>query len=139
MFDLSRRFGRINWSAYTEPARQRAVWAAVLLFGGTLGLGQALGGWDARVQAGITFLATVVPLLQGEATRAAVYSPATHDFEVALADPESHLDAEDALVDGPLDIETVDLDDENDELGDLDDDYQGDADTDGDGEHQPVA
>lgn len=69
---------------YTEPARLRAVWAALAALLGALGIvvTQDLHG---AVEAAIVLVGVVIPLVQGRSTRAAVYSPATHDQAVADA------------------------------------------------------
>lgn len=66
---------------YTEPARLRAIWAAVVALLGTLGvvINTDLNG---VVEAVIVVVATLVPLLQGESTRAVV-SPARGDHDLA--------------------------------------------------------
>ena len=59
-----------------EPARVRAVWTA--LAGVAVSLGITLPtGLDGRVDAVIAAVFGVLPLLQGESTRAAVYAPST--------------------------------------------------------------
>jgi Mg/Co/Ni transporter MgtE len=66
---------RIN---YTEPARLRAVWVALVALLATLGVSVS-ADIDAKVTAIIALLAVVLPMIQGETTRAAVYAPATVD------------------------------------------------------------
>lgn len=62
---------------WTEPARIRAAAAAVVALCATLGVTLPLD-LPAAADAAITLGAVLLPLLQGEVTRRAVYSPATH-------------------------------------------------------------
>jgi len=60
------------WTARMwEPARFRAAWTAVLVTLVQLGI-TVPAGWDAKGVAISTALSVIVPLLQGEATRAVV-------------------------------------------------------------------
>jgi Mg/Co/Ni transporter MgtE len=59
-----------------EPARLRAIWIAVVALLATAGVSVS-ADLDAKVTAVIGVLAVLLPLLQGESTRAAVYAPAT--------------------------------------------------------------
>lgn len=71
-------------ATYTEPSRVRAVVAAVLAL--CLALGVVLPfDLPAIAEALILLFAAVLPLAQGEFTRAAVVSPATADKEVGIA------------------------------------------------------
>ena len=54
-----------------EPARLRAAWAAVITVAVALGV-TISADTDAIVQAAIVLFAALVPLIQGEATRAKV-------------------------------------------------------------------
>lgn len=68
--DWIRRLNRV------EPARLRAFWVALVALLATLGV--TVGAdLDAKVSAVIGLLAVLLPLIQGETTRATVYSPAT--------------------------------------------------------------
>lgn len=67
-----------------EPARARAGWVAVLALLATQGISVS-AGVDAKVQLVLGVLAIVVPLVQGEVTRAGVYSPATAERIAAAA------------------------------------------------------
>ena len=67
--------------AALEPARLRAVWAAVLAVAVSLGL-TISSDVDRAVQALIVAFAALVPLLQGELTRAKVTPVAKIDAEV---------------------------------------------------------
>ena len=70
MTDLLRKLNKI------EPARLRAFWIALVAVLATLGV-TVTADVDAKVTAVIGLLAVLLPLVQGETTRAAVYSPAT--------------------------------------------------------------
>lgn len=70
---LRRGWARVR--AY-EPARLRAIWIAILALAGALGF-TIPADVDAKVQGAIIAAAALIPLLQGEWTRSAVYSPAT--------------------------------------------------------------
>lgn len=59
-----------------EPARLRAFWIALVALLASLGVGVSTEV-DARVTAVIGILAVIIPMIQGELTRAAVYAPAT--------------------------------------------------------------
>lgn len=61
-----------------EPARVRAVWVAVLSLLAALGVVVSTD-FDAAVNSAIVIVFTLLPLIQGEATRRAVYAPATVD------------------------------------------------------------
>lgn len=70
MGDLLRRLNRI------EPARVRAVWTAVVMLLASAGV--VIGtDVDATVTGGIGLLFALLALVQGETTRAAVWSPAS--------------------------------------------------------------
>ena len=72
MGDLLRRLNRI------EPARVRAVWTAVVMLLASAGV--VIGtDVDATVTGAIGLVFALLALIQGETTRAAVYSPATVD------------------------------------------------------------
>ena len=61
-----------------EPARVRAVWAALVMLLASAGV--VVGtDVDAIVTGAIGVLFAVIALVQGETTRAVVYSPATVD------------------------------------------------------------
>lgn len=64
-----------QYMLHFEPARLRAIWIAAAGVAATLGLGQEYANVNAKVQAAITALAILLPLLQGEATRAKVTAP----------------------------------------------------------------
>lgn len=68
--------------AALEPARLRAVWAAVIALAVTLGV-TISADVDRAVQAVILAFAALVPLIQGELTRAKVTPVAKIDAEVA--------------------------------------------------------
>lgn len=59
-----------------EPARLRAGWVALVALLATQGISVSTDV-DTKVQLVLGVLAVVVPLVQGEVTRPAVYSPAT--------------------------------------------------------------
>lgn len=65
-----------RWFQHFEPARLRAIWTAVIALAAAVGVSVS-ADLDAKVTAVIGVLAVLLPLLQGETTRAAVYSPAT--------------------------------------------------------------
>jgi hypothetical protein len=67
-----------------EPSRVRAVWAALVLLCGTLGL-VVPADIDGKVVAALGALSLLIPLLQGETTRAAVVPNAKHEIEVEAA------------------------------------------------------
>lgn len=54
-----------------EPARLRAIWAALILTAGTLGITISTDV-DGKVSAVLGFLTLLLPLLQGEKTRSEV-------------------------------------------------------------------
>ena len=61
-----------------EPARVRAVWTAVVMLLASAGV--VVGtDVDATVTGAIGLVFALLALIQGETTRAAVYSPATVD------------------------------------------------------------
>ena len=61
-----------------EPARLRAFWVALVALLAALGV--TVGAdLDGKVTAAIGLLAVLLPIVQGETTRAKVYSPATVD------------------------------------------------------------
>ena len=70
MSEWLRRLNRI------EPARIRAFWVALVALLATVGV-TVSADVDAKVTAVIGLLAVLLPLIQGETTRAVVYSPAT--------------------------------------------------------------
>lgn len=70
MGEILRRLNRV------EPARVRAVWTAVVMLLASAGV-TITTEVDATVTGGIGLLFALLALVQGEATRAAVYSPAT--------------------------------------------------------------
>lgn len=85
MSDLPPTPGRKNsWLDYAEPARLRAVWTAIVSLATVLGVTLGLDV-DNAATAIIAVVAAVLPLLQGEWTRAAVVSPRTHDIAVKMA------------------------------------------------------
>ncbi len=63
---------------YIEPARVRAVWTAVVMLLASAGVAVSTDV-DATVTGAIGLLFALLALVQGETTRAAVYSPATVD------------------------------------------------------------
>jgi len=67
----------LRYVADTEPARLRAAVTAVLTALSALGVTVA-ADLPGRIDALITIIAILVPLVQGEVTRGAVYSPATY-------------------------------------------------------------
>ena len=72
---MSNILRRLN---YIEPARVRAVWTAVVMLLASAGV--VIGtDVDATVTGAIGLLFALLALVQGETTRAAVYSPATVD------------------------------------------------------------
>jgi hypothetical protein len=74
--------GKLTWLNYTEPARLRAIAAAVVALGAALGLTLPFD-LPGAVEVILPLLAFLVPLLQGETTRAAVISPRRADLIVA--------------------------------------------------------
>jgi hypothetical protein len=74
----------VKWSDYTEPARIRAAVAAVLALCAALGIVLPFD-LPGVAEALILILAVAFPVVQGEVTRAAVYSPAAKDTAVGLA------------------------------------------------------
>lgn len=72
MSNILRRLNRI------EPARVRAVWTALVMLLASAGVAVSTDV-DATVTGGIGLLFALLALVQGESTRAAVYSPATVD------------------------------------------------------------
>ena len=71
-----------KWLNYVEPARVRAVVAAVLALCVALGITLPFD-LPGIAEAAIGLLAVVVPLIQGETTRAAVVSPQRADLIAA--------------------------------------------------------
>ena len=71
-------------SNYAEPARIRALVTAVLALCGALGIVLPFD-LPGIAEALIRALAVVLPVAQGETTRAAVFSPQTHHTQVARA------------------------------------------------------
>lgn len=74
----------MKWSDYTEPARIRAAVVAVLAFCAALGVVLPFD-LPGIAEALILVLAVVFPVAQGEATRAAVWSPRSKDIAVGQA------------------------------------------------------
>ena len=72
MGEILRRLNRV------EPARVRAVWTAVVMLLASAGVAVSTDV-DATVTGAIGLLFALLALVQGETTRAAVYSPATVD------------------------------------------------------------
>lgn len=72
MSEILRRLNRV------EPARVRAVWTAVVMLLASAGV-TITTEVDATVTGAIGLLFALLALVQGETTRAAVYSPATVD------------------------------------------------------------
>ena len=72
---MSNILRRLN---YIEPARVRAVWTAVVMLLASAGVAVSTDV-DATVTGAIGLLYALLALVQGETTRAAVYSPATVD------------------------------------------------------------
>lgn len=70
MSEILRRLNRV------EPARVRAVWTAVVMLLASAGV-TITTEVDATVTGGIGLLFALLALIQGETTRAVVYSPAT--------------------------------------------------------------
>ena len=68
--DILRRLNRV------EPARVRAVWTAVVMLLASAGV-TITTEVDATVTEGIGLVFALLALVQGETTRAVVYSPAT--------------------------------------------------------------
>lgn len=82
-----------------EPARLRAFWVALVALLATLGVSVSTDV-DARVSAAIALLAVLLPLVQGETTRKAVFAPAT---------VESLLDDQVAADEGETDIPAAEM------------------------------
>jgi hypothetical protein len=65
---VTRAWARVKLTVRTfatwEPAKWRGMWVAVVGFATTLGYGQVVGEWDAKVQAAITAASVLVPYLQ---------------------------------------------------------------------------
>ena len=78
-----------------EPARLRAVWAAVITVAVALGV-TISADTDRAVQAAIVLFAALVPLVQGEATRRKV----TPVAKLEMADETGHGDIPDELPGG---------------------------------------
>jgi uncharacterized membrane protein len=72
------------WLQYAEPARLRAMWVALVALLGTIGV-TVSSDLDGTVGAIIGVVAVLLPVLQGEWTRASVYSPETHELAVRMA------------------------------------------------------
>ena len=75
-----------------EPARLRAVWAAIITVAVALGV-TISADTDRAVQAAIVLFAALVPLVQGEATRRKV----TPVAKLEMADETGHGDIPDEL------------------------------------------
>jgi hypothetical protein len=71
-----------KWLNYTEPARIRAVVTAAVALCAALGVTLPFD-LPGIAEAAIGVLAVVLPLIQGEATRAAVVSPQRADLIAA--------------------------------------------------------
>lgn len=72
----------VRWLEYTEPARVRALVTAILALCAALGI--VLPFDLPRIADALLLLAAVIlPLIQGEATRAAVVSPQRADLIAA--------------------------------------------------------
>lgn len=77
----------MNWkrlATLTEPARVRAIVAAVIALAAALGIVLPFD-LPGIAEAGIALLAVLIPVIQGEATRAAVFSPATAEAQFNTA------------------------------------------------------
>lgn len=74
----------MKWWNYVEPARLRAIVAAVVALCAALGIVLPFD-LPGIAEAAIGVLAVLVPLIQGETTRAAVWSPQSKDAVVAAA------------------------------------------------------
>lgn len=74
--------GKLKLWNYTEPSRLRAIAAAVVALVASLGLTLPFD-LPGIVEAAIPLLAFLVPIVQGEATRAAVVSPQRADLIAA--------------------------------------------------------
>lgn len=74
----------MNWSNYTEPARIRAAVVAVLALCAALGVVLPFN-LPGIAEALILILAVAFPVVQGETTRAAVWSPRSKDIAVGQA------------------------------------------------------
>lgn len=74
----------MKWSDYTEPALIRAVVAALLQLCAALGVVLPFD-LPGIAEAAIVLLAVLVPLVQGAATRAKVWSPQSHAEAMARA------------------------------------------------------
>lgn len=72
----------LRWANYAEPARLRSITAAVVALVASLGLTLPFD-LPGIIEAAIPLLAFLVPLIQGEATRAAVVSPQRADLIAA--------------------------------------------------------
>ena len=70
---MSNILRRLN---YIEPARVRAVWTAVVMLLASAGVAVSTDV-DATVTGAIGLVFALLALVQGETTRAVVYSPAT--------------------------------------------------------------
>lgn len=101
-----------NWWEHVralEPARVRAVWTAIV--GVLLALGVSVSAdLNGAVEAIIVALFAVLPLVQGEATRAKVTPTVRVDAELAEA-------AADADSDGDLEFIDEDEEDDVEEIG----------------------
>lgn len=93
----------LDWLRYFEPARLKAAYVAIVALLLTFGV-SIPAGWDERVTAILAALSIIVPLIQGEITRTAVISPATHDTNVTVAlstPPPATLEPDAGYVDQP--------------------------------------
>jgi len=79
-------------SDFTEPARLRALATALFVLLGAIGVTFATD-LPRAVDGLIVALFTLAPLAQGESTRAAVFSPATHAAELQEAQEAAKADA----------------------------------------------
>ena len=77
-----------------EPARLRAVWAAIIAVAVALGV-TISADTDRAVQAAIVLFAALVPLVQGEATRRKVTPVAKLERDRALRPAPEAVDADD--------------------------------------------
>lgn len=93
----------LDWLRYFEPARLKAAYVAITMLLLTFGV-SIPAGWDEKVTAILAALAIIIPLIQGEITRSAVVSPATHDTNVTVAlntPPPATIEPDAGYVDEP--------------------------------------
>jgi hypothetical protein len=79
-----------------EPARVRAVWAAIAVLIVSLGFSVSTD-LNAGVEATIVLVFTLIPLIQGETTRAKVTPMFKVEEAAKLADMEAEMDRQVAL------------------------------------------